>query len=330
MELLFRSIAEDRAGPKWQALFQEHWPAYQAWFLWDGIEARSTYLECRSQLGRFMPELLPLYETLCELAGGTDIAARFLSLYRPPAYITGCSQVVWPGREPILIRNYDYSPALCEGVILLSRWHGRAVMAMVDCLWGALDGVNDAGLAVSLTFGGRRVFGDGFGIPLIIRYVLEFCSTADEAVEVLKRVPSHMAYNVTVLDKSGAFNTVLMAPDRKTKVTQLPIAANHQLHIDWHRFARATATLERERFLFFRLQDPDITPKRLEACFLKPPLYTTAYGRAFGTVYTATYRPHLGEARFIWPDGTWRQTLAGFQEGRRHQKYYPDSKAAPA
>ena len=27
----------------------------------------------------------------------------------------------------------------------------------------------DAGLAVSLTFGGRRVVGDGFGVPLILR-----------------------------------------------------------------------------------------------------------------------------------------------------------------
>ena len=50
---------------------------------------------------------------------------------------------------------------------------------MSDCLWGLLDGVNDAGLAVSLTFGGRRVLGDGFGIPIVIRYLLETCETVD-------------------------------------------------------------------------------------------------------------------------------------------------------
>ena len=31
---------------------------------------------------------------------------------------------------------------------------------MLDCLWGLLDGVNDAGPAVSLTFGGRSQVGE--------------------------------------------------------------------------------------------------------------------------------------------------------------------------
>ena len=137
-------------------------------------------------------------------AGGLDLQARFLALYRPPAYLTGCSQVVWPGEEPMLVRNYDYSPALCEGLILLSRWNGRAVLAMVDCLWGVLDGINDAGLAVSLTFGGRKVVGDGFGIPIVLRYILEFCDTAEQAGEVhASRVPVHMSYNVTAVDRRG-------------------------------------------------------------------------------------------------------------------------------
>ena len=49
------------------------------------------------------------------------------------------------------------------------------MLGMSDCLWGLLDGVNDAGLAVSLTFGGRRDVGDGFAIPLVVRYLLETC-----------------------------------------------------------------------------------------------------------------------------------------------------------
>ncbi|MEZ5912154.1 MAG: hypothetical protein R3D84_07965 [Paracoccaceae bacterium] len=32
---------------------------------------------------------------------------------------------------------------------------------MSDGLWGLVDGVNDAGLVVSLTFGGRREVGEG-------------------------------------------------------------------------------------------------------------------------------------------------------------------------
>ena len=60
---------------------------------------------------------------------------------------------------------------------------------MSDCLWGLLDGMNDAGLAVSLTFGGRRALGDGFGIPLVVRYLLETCDDVAEARETLARLP---------------------------------------------------------------------------------------------------------------------------------------------
>ena len=103
MELLFRAVAEDEPGKKWQDLFAEQWPAYRQWFLSEGIEERPTYLECFRKFKRHMPELLPTYERLCELSGGLDLEARFLNLYRPPAYLTGCSQVVWPGDEPMLV-----------------------------------------------------------------------------------------------------------------------------------------------------------------------------------------------------------------------------------
>ena len=321
MELIFRSVAEESPASKWRSLYDLHWPAYRHWFLSEGIEERATYAECAAQLRRHMPELVPTYEALCDLAGGGDIAARFLSLYRPPAYLTGCSQVVWPG-APMLVRNYDYNPALCEGLILLSRWNGRAVLAMVDCLWGVLDGINEAGLAVSLTFGGRKVVGDGFGIPVVVRYILEFCDTAAEAGEVMKRVPVHMAYNVTAVDRRGKFITAFAAPDRKTVVRQLPIAANHQGNVDWHNYARFTATLERERFLFFRLREAGMTPERLVRCFLRSPLYTTAYDHGFGTLYTAVYWPERGAARYIWPDGSWAQSIGNFEEGLRHQRFY--------
>jgi hypothetical protein len=50
---------------------------------------------------------------------------------------------------------------------------------------------------------GRLAVGEGFGIPLVIRYVLEVCGTVEEAVGVLCRVPVHMSYNITALDRSG-------------------------------------------------------------------------------------------------------------------------------
>jgi len=332
MELVFRAVDEPTPGEKWRALFKALWPAYKRWFLSEGLEVRPTYLVCRHRLAAYMPELVPIYERLCELAGGGDLAARFLSLYRPPAYISGCSQVAWTGhREPVLIRNYDYSPALCDGLILRSQWSGRRVVAMTDCLWGCLDGVNDAGLAVSLTFGGRRAVGDGFGIPLILRYVLEFCTTVSEATEVLCRVPTHMAYNVTLVDRSGTFRTVQVAPDRRAVVRRVAIATNHQGAVEWHDHARATATIEREQFLIFRLEDDAMTANKLIRSFLRSPLYTNAYRTGFGTLYTAAYRPCSGRAEYRWLNETWKLSLARFVEGERHIRFVStvDSERAP-
>ncbi|MDX1604896.1 MAG: C45 family peptidase [Candidatus Competibacterales bacterium] len=328
MERFFESLSEDRPGDKWRGLFERHWEAYQRWFLSEGIKARPPYLTSRRALRTHMPELLPIYDRLVELAGGGDLAARFLSLYCPPPYLSGCSQAVWPGPDSLLVRNYDYHPHLLEAVILRSAWQ-RPVLATSDCLWGALDGINDAGLAVSLTFGGRRVVGDGFGVPLILRYILEFCTTTREGVEVLSRVPSHMAYNVTLLDRSGRFNTVYIGPDRPTRVLTTLVATNHQEQVEWMQHARATATMERERFLHFRLRESD-SADRLIRAFLRSPIYSTDFGRGNGTLYTAVLRPNQDSVEYLWPNGHWPQSLWRFEEGVKSIRYpYQPSTGLP-
>lgn len=324
MELTFTGIDEAEPGPKWQALFERLWPAYRRWYVSDGEPARPTYLACRRALKNHMPELLPLYERLCALAGGSDLAARFLSLYCPPPYLSACSQAIWPGDEPVLVRNYDYSPHAFDAVLLRTRWLGKhTVVGMSDCLWGLLDGINDAGLAVSLTFGGRRIVGDGFGVPLILRYVLETCESAAEASRALARIPTHMAYNVTALDAGRRRVTVYLAPDRPAVVTGAAVATNHQERVEWHQHAYATASVQRERYLLQRLtlhQEPQA--KFIEA-FLKPPLYSIAFERGFGTLYTAAFWPRRLELDYRWPGASWRQSLDGFGEGTRLVRYPP-------
>ena len=73
-----------------------------------------------------MPELVPTYERLVELAGGDELAARLLSLYRPPGFVVGCSQGAWTRDAPVLVRNYDYPAARLEGIVYLTPWSGAA------------------------------------------------------------------------------------------------------------------------------------------------------------------------------------------------------------
>ncbi len=316
--MYWRALQEETPGPKWSGLFAEYWPDYRKWWLKEGDAARPTYAECRRALNTHMPELVPLYDELCALAGGGDQAARFLSLYNPPPYLAGCSQAIWAGKEPVMVRNYDYNPNAFDQLVLNTNWLGRRVMGTSDGLWGLVDGVNDAGLSISLTFGGRRVVGVGFGVPLILRYVLQTCETVDQATEALQRVPTHMSYNVTVLDRKRNYATAMMGPDRSTQITHAAVATNHQENVEWVSHARFTATVERERYLLNRLRMHKDPEEKFINAFLKPPLYSTAFSAGFGTLYTAVYRPRKREMELRWPGTVWPLSLNDFVEGARN------------
>ena len=309
MELTFRAVAEDWPGARWRERFQASWPAYRDWYLRDGDAARPSFAEARDRLHAHMPELVPVWTRLVELAGGGDLAARMLSLYGTPPLVTGCSQAALPG--PVLARNYDFHPALFEGVIAATRFGRRRVIGMSDCLWGLLDGMNDDGLAVSLAFGGRRETGPGFAMPLVVRYLLETCATVADAVAALERLPAQLSYNLTLVDASGAAATARLAPDRPLALAPHPVAANHQGHVEWTEHATAFASVEREQRLLELLAEPD------PDAFLEPPLLNRDYAHGFGTLYTAVHRPAGGTVEYRWPGEHWLQGFAAFAEGER-------------
>ena len=181
-----------------------------------------------------------------------------------------------------------------------------------------LRALRAAGLSISLTFGGRRVVGVGFGVPLILRYVLQTCETAEQAGEILARVPTHMSYNVTVLDRKRKYLTALMAPDRPAIITKAAVATNHQENVEWISHARFTATVERERYLLQRLRFHRDPEEKFINTFLKPPLYSHQFNAGFGTLYTAVYRPRKREMEHRWPGTVWHQKLDAFEEGSRN------------
>lgn len=300
MQSTFQAVAEARPGPALESNIRRFWPAYRRWLLAGGGAASAGTGEAVRALRARMPELLPTFERLVELGPDDPLFPRFLTLYRPPPFIGACSMAMAADPQPLLVRNYDFDPALAEGVILETAWRGRKVLGMADCLWGLVDGLNEDGLAVALTFGGRRETGDGFGIPLILRYVLETARDVPDALEALRAVPSHAAYNVGVVDRSGRRATVHLFPGGGARVVDRPVATNHQDGVHWPSQARFTATLEREAHLI-SLMEKSPSPRELADAFLTPPLYRTQYGSGFGTLYTARLDPRSGTAVYCWP-----------------------------
>ncbi|EPJ45792.1 MAG: hypothetical protein OFPII_24400 [Osedax symbiont Rs1] len=322
MTYKFQSIDEAQPGLKWQKYFNQMWPSYKKWYFSEGVNARPRYLTCLNQLKKHMPEILPIYQQLVALAGGSDAAARAISMYNPPMYFSGCSQAVWRRHnEVFLIRNYDYHPLYTEGVIVKTKWDKRQVIGMSDCLWGLVDGMNDSGLAISLAFGGKTEGGSGFGIPLIVRYILETCDTTAEAVAALKKIPCHMAYNLTIVDYQGYAVTVWLSPNSAAVILDDLAATNHQEKIAWRRHAVATKTVERLIFLDQSLRSEYQTSARFIQSFLQPPLYSDAFKRGFGTLYTTLYRPTEGVMEIIWKDQHWLQSFIDFTEEERQITY---------
>jgi len=319
--LTFRAVSDDGTGTSLQPLFEARWPSYLRWYLQDGDGARPGYLACARALKDHMPELVPAWERLTERFGGSDLVARFLSLWQPPDFVSGCTQAIWTRERPALIRNYDYPPALCDAVVLRGRFTGVATLAMGDCLWGVLDGVNADGLSVSLAFGGRRTRGEGFGIAIVLRYILETCRHAGDALKVLKRVPVHLPYNLAILDRTGDWLTIFISPDRAPEVRREPYSANRQDSTIRPDDPRIVDTVRREALLESVFGNPAETMERLGDRFLQPPIYRPVREGDWGTLYTACYQPSDSSLELRWPRASWRQSIAAFEPGERLVNY---------
>lgn len=316
MQIQFNSISEPSIpGQKWFNLFSTHWETYKNWVLENESKSPTVDLiTAQKALQTFMPEMWPTYLHLCNLIHADEVATKFLTGYMPPFYVSGCSNAVFKDKQIHLVRNYDHHPDLFEGVQLLSKWNHKKVIAISDCLIGVLDGINEDGLVVSLTFGGRKVTGQGFGIPFILRYILEFCSNVEEAVFHLKRIPSHMAYNVTVIDQHGNHKTVRVAPAEKTVVTDAAHTTNHQKKVRWPENAAFNKTVERFNFLKHLLDEKQLTKNELIQTFLRKPLYNNLFKQGFGTLFTAAYTPQNGEVELHWPGISIKQSFKHFTE----------------
>ena len=314
-DISFRALAAWRAERDLVELFESAWPAYRRYFLRDGEAARPSYAECRRALRQHMPELAPAIETISESVGGGDLQARFLSHWCPPPLFAACSMMTWTRGRNAILRNYDYPPLAIDGAVIASAFTGTRVLAMSDCLVGALDGVNEHGLAVALAFGGRPVVGRGFGIALVLRYLLECCATVAEAIAVLQRVPVHLAYNVALVDRSGGEAIVYVSPDRGAIVSGTTTCANRQGATEWPEHAAFCATVSREHTLEALTHDPTLTLEQATRRFLLQPLLRPTEQSSWGTVYTSVCDADACELTLHWPDGSWKLSLAGFEPG---------------
>jgi len=333
MDFTFRAFAEDVPGKEWQRQFKSIWPSYKRWFLRYGERDRPTYHESSQALRRYMPEFEPIYDAMVDLAGGGDHAARFLAQYCPPPLFRGCSQAIYDVEESVLVRSYDYSPYVFDGLLMRSRFAQRQVIAMLDCMSGVLDGINDDGLAVSMSFGGREEFGEGFGVSLVLRYLLEFAGDVKEASELIRRIPVQGAYNIMLLDREANHQTVEIAPGCEPHFVGSRVATNHQAGSHWPLYEEKVLTHVRFQHLHNVIADHEHTAWAFTREFLQFPLYHSRFARGFGTLYDAAFYPQSGSCEYFWPHHQWQFDFENFVDSEYHIAFidpegYPENSEA--
>jgi predicted choloylglycine hydrolase len=301
MEIPFRILVEAEPALAWETVFQEGWPGWRAWLRGRRAPNAPTLRASRAAMARHMPEMVPIWERLVERVDADEEAAAFLTFWCPPRFLGHCSQAVIGGSRPSLVRNYDLDPRLSERTLLHTSWTDGAVAGMVDGMIGLADGMNADGLVVSLSYGGRSVTGRGFGIPMVVRYLLETCPDVPSAVGALNRLPHHMSYNLALLDRAGAHATVFVAPDRETIVSRRHFSTNHQERIEDTVHASFCDTAGRAGRLETLFRESNPSAETLVAAFQSAPLFAQRYREGFGTVYTAHYEPTRGSVTLHWP-----------------------------
>lgn len=301
--MTFRAMdVGDGGDGRWAAHARARWPAAEGWISAQSRTPQGA-IRARQLFEAHMPQLVPVLD---RLAGQLDKPGgdTFLTLANLRPFFSGCTQI---GADGTLLRNYDFSPHECEGAIVLSDFL-RPVMGMQEALWGLLDGMNDAGLALSLTFGGRFVQGPGFAMSIVLRYLLETCDTVEQAICRLQSIPVAIPQNVTLVDPDRAV-TVFTGPDIPMTEAPDPCAANHQHLPVPHEQERFSRTHERLRAI--RSAGAHV------AAMLKPPLYQSKYDEGLGTIYTAHYRPAEGRVTYHWPGERWEQSFDDFTQDTR-------------
>jgi predicted choloylglycine hydrolase len=296
------AIREDRPGSAWQRTHTLLGPALHSWYAREGLHARPSLATGRAALRDTMPELVETWERLVDLADGDELTARILTMWDVPEVYPGCTQAIRPGPQPLLIRNYDYSASLLEGVVSSTDWSGRRrVMGTSDLLWGLLDGMNADGLAVSLTWGGRPGSKPGFAIPLVLRYLLETCADVPQALERLHRIPVAQAYNLSLVDAVGRHKSVFVAPGAQPEVSDLTVVANHPLDRADDSPTAALVRSPQRQAAVCAVLDADTATEDLVRTFLSEPVHSRAHSRGFGTLYTAVYDIGRGTLSYHWP-----------------------------
>lgn len=201
-----------------------------------GPEKREFYRKCESHIERSFSEIFELIQGLSEsMNEDRENLSAFILTARVSVH--GCTAFASTRTEtgkPIVGRNFDapYSLAPNCGIYVTSPSSALRSLAVSETIGSRDDGVNEAGLFVGVTCVATEVK-PGAHVSLLVRGVLEKCSTADQGIHYLLDSAPVEGANYLLADASGKMAVVEASPNLarvRWPIEDWIVTTNHFAH----------------------------------------------------------------------------------------------------
>lgn len=174
---------------------------------WPWQEDRTFLQSCATILNDVAPWL---WQELGTFADGLDLPPEQGLFVRAGSLPHGCSAVAWWTHDGRVLagRTYDFYTRMRTRHLLITQPDdGYAHLGMNGGLAGGrYDGINQHGLFVALhkvMTTAPKTLAPGVPYHLLPRLALQCCGTAEQAADLLMRVPHLASFNYTLADASG-------------------------------------------------------------------------------------------------------------------------------
>ncbi len=149
--------------------------------------------------------------------------------------LASCSSLAVCFPKPLFGRNYDFFYRLkrrAESCLTMPKG-GYWSIGNSDVFIGREDGINEAGLAVSMAFVAPKEIKPGINFALAVRAILDRCSSVAEAIRLLSNARLSTTNNYLLLDKDGDAAAVEASPNKiavRKSEGGILVVTNHFTH----------------------------------------------------------------------------------------------------
>ncbi|HPF16536.1 MAG TPA: C45 family autoproteolytic acyltransferase/hydrolase [Thermotogota bacterium] len=248
----------------------------------------------------------------------------------------GLSRRCTENNHTLLARSYEFSDEVTDCIFADIEEEGCArTMGFASIVFGRLDGMNEHGLAVTMTAGipPLEEFGaEGSMFWTVLRRVLDTCKTVHEAWDVINRIPSGFCPTYLVADQQGDIMLVEQTPDKikrkiitKESPDHLLAATNHfnlegmiplRKHVfkqSIHRYEKILKTFEKDKTYTIEEIQSLLSTRYPEG--LSAPYFKEYFGSLWSCIYdceSRTIRKRMGNHSTDWQQVSFDEPI---QEG---------------